>query len=45
MFGKKAIGLVMDLFVCVLLIKPLKLFRKKGNSYQTAPMKKQRKTL
>lgn len=40
MFRKKAIGLVIDLFVCVVLIKLLKLFRKKGNSYQTVPAKK-----
>lgn len=43
MFGKKAIGLVLDLFVCVVLIKPIKLFRKKGNSYQTAPAKNREK--
>lgn len=40
MFRKKAIGLVIDLFICVVLIKPLKLFRKKGNSYQIVPAKK-----
>ena len=39
MFGKKAIGLVLGLFVCAVLIKPIKLFRKKGDSYQTAPAK------